>query len=151
MKEVIIKAGAYGLRTSTGRVRPVTKGERAEVSDEEAARLVKIGAADYAEAAALSPKTAQDGPEASGPSSDIPESESDGEPPENGGDAAPEPSEEIERLARLSKADLARMAEDAGVDISQAKNNRERAALIVSAETREGEMPAEQTDGDIVT
>lgn len=44
--EVIIKKGVYGLRTGAGRVRPVAKGERAELPDKEAARLEKLGIAE---------------------------------------------------------------------------------------------------------
>ena len=54
-------------------------------------------------------------------------------------------------LERMTKADLEQMAQDMGIDISGAKNNRERADLIAAAEAEEdgGDLP-ELEDGDIV-
>jgi len=40
-------------------------------------------------------------------------------------------------LERMTKADLEQMAQDMGIDISGAKNNRERAELIAAAEAEE--------------
>lgn len=72
-------------------------------------------------------------------------------------DAPPAPAGEpsdsmsVSTLERMTKADLERMARDMGVDISSAKNNRERAELIAAAEAEEGgEDSPELEDEDIV-
>ena len=51
----------------------------------------------------------------------------------------------------MRKDDLEQMAQDLGVDISGAKNNRERAILIAAAEAADsGEGLSDLEDGDIV-
>lgn len=152
MRKIVIKAGAYGFRTSSGRVRPVAKGERVEVSDEEATRLVNLGAAAFADALDTPPAAAQGGSEQPNPSTGTAGGNPPGEPAPEGGKELPSSRDEaVARLERLSKADLEQMAKDAGVDISGAKNNRERAVLLVDAEPQDDGMPPDQTGGDIVT
>jgi len=124
MREIVIQKGVYGFRTDRGRVQPVPRGATAIVSDEEAVRLVNLGVAAYTDQTSVHPS----------PSTDS-------------GQAAPNETE-VSRLERMSKADLERMAADLGVDISGAKNNRERAQLIVAADD-DGEIPNLEAD-DIV-
>ena len=57
MRDVVIKTGVYGRRDEKGRVLPVAKGERVTLSDEEAARLVALDVAAYADAPARAPST----------------------------------------------------------------------------------------------
>ena len=58
---------------------------------------------------------------------------------------------EIAKLERMTKSDLEKMAQDMGVDISRAKNNRERAMLIASAGEPDGDMDLSSGDlGNIV-
>lgn len=67
-----------------------------------------------------------------------------------GGEANADPAE-VKRLERMSKDDLVQMAQDMGVDISGAKNNHERAVLIVSAgASDDGDVPPDLGVGDIV-
>lgn len=63
----------------------------------------------------------------------------------------PSDSMSVAALERMTKADLEQMAQDMGVDISGAKNNRERAELIAAAEAQEaGDGTPELEDEDIV-
>lgn len=58
---------------------------------------------------------------------------------------------EVKRLERMPKDDLVQMAQDMGVDISGAKNNHERAVLIVAAGASDnGDAPPILGTGDIV-
>lgn len=164
MKEVmvVIKTGVYGYRikTATGntRVRPITKGERVSVSDEEAARLVGLGIAAYVDV----PTEAHSEPPAP-PSGN---GESEGEHQDTSGTnhpAEPNPEDEknkayaaeVKRLERMSKDDLVRMAQDMRVDISGARNNHERAELIAAVSSEEeddedADAPSDLEDEDIV-
>jgi len=154
MREIVIKTGVYGRRDERGRVQPVTKGERVTLSDEEAARLVALEVAVYADA----PTQASDAPPAPPPGG---EEEPEALQYTTGDDSATEAATggkdggsvdaEVARLERMSKADLESMARDMGVDISGAKNNHERAVLIAAAdEAEDGEEPPELSAGDIV-
>ncbi len=149
MTIVKILQGAYGSRDGKGRVHPIFKGERVEVSDQEALRLVKLGVAEIVGPAspAVAPQTAPD-PER------MPQ-DTAGEETPSGATTAPtgEPSDSmsVAALERMTKADLEQMAQDMGVDLSGAKNNRERAELIAAAEAEEGgEVLPELGAGDIV-
>lgn len=154
MREVMIKTGVYGRRDENGRVRPVAKGERVTLSDEEAARLVDLEVAVYADA----PTPPSDAPSAPPPGGE--------EEPEalryaTGDDSATEAATggkdggsvdaEVARLERMTKADLESMARDMGLDVSRAKNKRDLAVLIAAAdEAEDGEEPPELSAGDIV-
>lgn len=154
MRDVVIKAGVYGHRIAAGRVQPVAKGERVTISDEEAARLVALDVASYADAPVEAPDTPPTPPpggeEPPGTSQDTPgdeplsEAATGGE--EDGLDAA-----EVARLERMQRPDLERMAADLGLDFSSAKNKHDLAVLIVAAgEPDDGEEPPELGAGDIV-
>ena len=136
MAIIKILQGAYGSRDGKGRVHPIFKGERVEVSDQEALRLGKLGVAGIVGPERMPQDTA-------------------GEETPSGATTAPtgEPSDSmsVAALERMTKADLEQMAQDMGVDISSAKNNRERAELIAAAEAEEaGDGAPELEAEDIV-
>ena len=158
MRDVVIKTGVYGRRDEKGRVLPVAKGERVTLSDEEAARLVALDVAVYAgaptEAPRAPPVAPPGGDEPEGgpqdtPGADTPTEAATEPPAEDEGDTTD--SAEVKRLERMPKDDLVQMAQDMGVDISGAKNNHERAVLIVAAGSQnDGEAPPDLGAGDIV-
>lgn len=191
MRSVVIVSGVYGRRDSIGRVRPVAKGDQADLPDEEAARLVTLGIAAYTDGPAAGPCVPGEGGGESGTSMDTPGGESpaqgteagpgaftehtlaggmpaplargDGAQARGGDGAAPGPNgedsadgaegeAEVSKLERMPKAVLEQMARDMGVDISEARNNHERAVLIVAAdeESNGGEAPPDLGVGDIV-
>ena len=147
MAIIKILQGAYGSRDGKGRVHPVFKGERVEVPDQEALRLVRLGVAEIvARSTAYPPVVPQTAPD--------PEQM----PQDTAGERTPaapagEPSDTMSAAAleRMTKADLEQMAQDMGIDISGAKNNRERAELIAAAEAEEaGDGAPELEAEDIV-
>lgn len=153
MRDVVIKTGVYGRRDEKGRVLPVAKGERVTLSDEEAARLVALDVAAYAAVPAESPVV----PAAPPPGGDEPEGGNQDAPGGNpgteaatGGEGDDSAEAEVARLERMSKGDLEKMAQDMGVDISGAKNNHERAVLIVADGASDDEAPPDLGTGDIV-
>ena len=151
MAIIKILQGAYGSRDGKGRVHPVFKGERVEVSDQEALRLVRLGVAEIvARSTADSPVAVQTAPD---PERMPQDSADGGKPAEAPTIPVDEPSDSmsVAALERMTKADLEQMAQDMGVDLSGAKNNRERAELIAAAEAEEGgEVLPELGAGDIV-
>jgi len=157
MRDVVIKAGVYGRRDEKGRVQPVAKGERVTLSDEEAARLVALDVAAYADAPARAPSTPPapppGGEEPPAPPQDAPGEEPPAEPPVSGGEGDPA-AVEVARLERMQRPDLEQMATDLGVDsaaIFGAKNKHDLAVLIVAAgEPEDGETPPDLGAGDIV-
>ncbi len=156
MRDVVIKTGVYGRRDEKGRVQPVAKGERVTLSDEEAARLVALDVAAYADAPARAPST----PPAPPPGGEEePETHQDtpGTDPaaeaatggEEGGSAAADA--EVAKLERMQKVDLEQMAADMGLDISGAKTKHDLAVLIVAAgEPEDGDTPPDLGAGGIV-
>lgn len=164
MRDVVIKTGVYGHRTAKGRVQPIAKGETVSVSDEEAARLVSLDVAAYADIPAQLPDESAAPPAGSEPPAGAATPPAGGGEPEEGDQDTPggnPPSEaategmegdaEVKRLERMSKDDLLQMAQDMGVDISGAKNNHERAVLIAAAGAPDdGDAPPDLGVGDIV-
>ena len=63
---------------------------------------------------------------------------------ENGQEEMVEGHLDAEQLATMKKADLEKLADQLGVDISGAKNNKERAELIAAAPVQ---SPANETGG----
>ena len=63
---------------------------------------------------------------------------------ENGQEEMVEGHLDAEQLATMKKADLEKLADQLGVDISGAKNNKERAELIAAAPVQ---PPANETGG----
>lgn len=154
MRDVVIKAGVYGRRIGNGRVTPVAKGERASLPDEEAARLVALDVAVYADAAQapVAPATPPaDGGGLPSQSMDTPGGECPLEAAPRGGEAVPADME-VTRLERMPKADLEQMAADMGLDASGARNKHDLAVLIVAASAADnGEAPPDLGGEDIVT
>ena len=155
MRDVVIKVGVYGRRDEKGRVLPVAKGERASLPDEEAARLVALDVAVYADAAQAPSTPAThpaDGGELPSQSTDTPGEECPLEAAPSGGEAV-SADMEVTRLERMPKTDLERMAQDMGVDTSGARNKHDLAVLIVaaSAAADDGEAPPDLGGEDIVT
>lgn len=154
MRNVVIKTGVYGHRIAAGRVQPVAKGECVTVPDGEAARLVGLGIASYADV----PEKAPDAPpvppsEGSEPPQAPQDTTGEKEPAEGAtdGEKADQDNVNVARLERMPKGDLEQMAKDMGVDISGARNNRERAELIAAAMTDEDDdVPPDLEDEDIV-
>lgn len=154
MQDVVIKAGVYGRRDEKGRVLPVAKGERVTLSDEEAARLVALDVAAYAAIPAQAPDSPPAAPpggaEPAGASTDTP-SGSPATETATGGEEDGSADAEAAKLEKMSKADLEKMAQDMGVDISGARNNHERAVLIAAASASDdGDSPPNLEAGDIV-
>lgn len=157
MRDVVITTGVYGRRDEKGRVLPVAKGERVTLSDEEAARLVALDVAVYADAPTQAPDTPPAPPpgveEPPAPPQDTPGEEPPTGPPISGGEGDPDAAE-VARLERMQRPDLEQMAADLGVDsatIFGAKNKHDLAVLIVAAgEPEDGEVPPDLGAGDIV-
>lgn len=153
----MIKTGVYGRRDEKGRVLPVAKGERVTLSDEEAARLVALDVASYAEPPAKAPTVPPAPPPGSGeppaPPQDTPDEEPPAEAATGGNDGNPDAAE-VARLERMQRPDLEQMAADLGVDsaaIFGAKNKHDLAVLIVAAgEPEDGDTPPDLGAGDIV-
>lgn len=154
MRDVIIKTGVYGRRDEKGRVLPVAKGEQVTLSDEEAARLVALDVAAYADVPAMAPDT---------PPAPPPGGEEEPETPQDtpgadvaaeaatGGEEGGSADAEVAKLERMQKVDLEQMAADMGLDISEAKTKHDLAVLIVAAgEPEDGEAPPDLGAGDIV-
>lgn len=151
MAIIKILQGAYGSRDGKGRVHPVFRGEQVEVSDQEALRLVSLGVAEIVSGVSVLPSVAPRTP----PDPEQMSQDTSGE--KTPSVAPPTPADEssdsmsVAALERMTKADLEQMAQDMGIDISGAKNNRERAELIAAAEAEEaGEGSPELEDEDIV-
>ena len=124
MRDVVIKVGVYGRRDEKGRVLPVAKGERVTLPDEEAARLVALGVAVYADAPTQAPASPAGGAGVPSQSTDTLVEEAPSEAATGGAEGASADAE-VTRLER--------MAQDMGVDTSGAKNKHDLAVLIVAA------------------
>lgn len=157
MRDVVIKTGVYGRRDEKGRVLPVAKGERVTLPEEEAARLVDLDVAAYAEPPAKAPAVPPAPPPGGDEPPAPPQNTTDGEPPTEaateGGKGDPDAAE-VARLERMQRPDLEQMATDLGVDsaaIFGAKNKHDLAVLIVAAgEPEDGDTPPDLGVGDIV-
>ena len=119
-------------------------------------RLVSRGVADYVTRPIIgdtaAPATPPAAPAASPYPDRLPQDTAADQKPaevETRGEDGPSNSPSVSALERMPKADLEQMAADMGIDISGAKNNRERAELIAAAEVDSDELP-ELEDGDIV-
>ncbi len=154
MRDVVIKTGVYGRRDEKGRVLPVAKGERVTLSDEEAARLVALDVAVYADTPAKAPDTPPAPPPGGEKELETPQDTHGTDPAAEGATGGEEgnPADaEVAKLERMQKVDLEQMAADMGLDISGAKTKHDLAVLIVAAgEPEDGEAPPDLVAGDIV-
>lgn len=128
MKTVKILSGAYGFHTGIS-VKPIYRGEKVQVPDSEAERLLKIGAAeivsDDATPIVSSPEQAKAA--AAGITS----------PDDNGTRHF-----ELAQLMNMTLANLKKMADDMGVCTSSLKTKADYARAIAGAET-EAEIAAD--------
>lgn len=154
MRDVVITTGVYGRRDEKGRVLPVAKGERVTLSDEEAARLVALDVAVYADAPAQAPDTPPAPPPGGEEEPEASQDTTGADPATEaatGGEEGDSANAEVAKLERMQKVDLEQMAADMGLDVSRAKTKHDLAVLIVAAgEPEDGEAPPDLVAGDIV-
>lgn len=110
---VEILCGGYGCPTKTG-VHTVSRGERCEVSDAEAARLIGLGVAKCALSAPAAPETAPAEAPAVAEGNDTPAAETS----QNGSEAA---HLDPDQLHDMTVANLKKLAADMGIDTKQLK------------------------------
>lgn len=153
--KVKIISGSYGWRPDKGdSVEPVPKGSTCEVSDAEAARLVALEVAVYADAPVQAPGVPR-APSPGGEEEPVVPRDTHGADPTTedatGGEESGSADAEVAKLERMSRADLESMARDMGVDLDRAKNKHDLAVLIAAAEDPEdGEVLPDLEAGDIV-
>lgn len=110
---VEILCGGYGCPTKTG-VHTVSRGERCEVSDAEAARLIGLGVAKYAFSVPTAPETAPAEAPAVAEGNDTPAAETS----QNGSEVA---HLDPDQLHDMTVANLKKLAADMGIDTKQLK------------------------------
>ena len=110
---VEILCGGYGCPTKTG-VHTVSRGERCEVSDAEAARLIGLGVAKYAFSAPTAPETVPVDVPATAEGNDTPAAETS----QNGSEVA---HLAPYQLHDMTVANLKKLAADMGIDTKQLK------------------------------
>lgn len=110
---VEILCGGYGCPTKTG-VHTVSHGERCEVSDAEATRLIGLGVAKYAFSAPTAPETAPADVPATAEGNDTPAAEAS----QNGSEAA---HLDPDHLHDMTVVNLKKLAADMGIDTKQLK------------------------------
>ncbi len=118
---VEILCGGYGCPTKTG-VHTVAHGERCEVSDAEATRLVGLGVAKYIFSAPIVPETVPMDVPATAEGNDTPAAEAS----QGGSEAA---HLDPDQLHDMTVANLKNLAADMGIDTKQLKT---KDALIQS-------------------
>ncbi len=154
--KVKIICGAYGHRPTDrpGIVKTVRAGQCCEVSDEEAARLVKLGVAAYA----------TEEPVATPPDDNVDDGTGTNTPPGDGGtgglvvvsvEELPEAAKSLdivdghfteESLSKLTNADLKTLAIDLGLDPKKCGNKPSLVALILPVNIVDDE-PEDDGDG----
>lgn len=110
---VEILCGGYGCPTKTG-VHTVAHGERCEVSDAEAARLIGLGVAKCVFSAPTAPETAPADIPATAEGNDTPAAEAS----QNGSEAA---HLDPDHLHDMTVVNLKKLAADMGIDTKQLK------------------------------
>ena len=110
---VEILCGGYGCPTKTG-VHTVSRGERCEVSDAEATRLIGLGVAKYAFSAPTAPETAPVDVPAPAEGNDTPAAEAS----QNGSEVA---HLDPDQLHDMTVSNLKKLAADMGIDTKQLK------------------------------
>ena len=130
---VEILCGGYGCPTKTG-VHTVAHGERCEVSDAEAARLIGLGVAPYitdrgtASTLAAAPATAE--------GNDTPAAEAS----QNGSEAA---HLDPDQLQSMTVAELKKLAADMGIETKQLKTKDELVEAICAEDVVPGDESTE--------
>ena len=139
MARVRIISGTYGYRPP-GSKHPVPKriGDTVTVSDDEAVRLITLKVAKLVDVQSpVSPLSVlPDGP---GESSESVDTDADQIPPESdeGADTA---DVIVEHLMELTKAELLKLADEMGVEVSSSDNKPEIVAAITQAEVEPGDI-----------
>ena len=133
---VEILCGGYGCPTKTG-VHAVSHGERCEVSNAEATRLIGLGVAKYAFSAPTAPETAPADVPAAVEGNDTPAAEAS----QNGSEAA---HLDPDQLHDMTVANLKMLAADMGIDTKQLKTKD----ALIQAICAEDVVPGDEcTDG----
>ena len=133
---VEILCGGYGCPTKTG-VHTVSRGERCEVSDAEAARLIGLGVAKFAFSAPTAPETAPAEAPAAAESNDTPAAEAS----QNGSETA---HLDPDQLQSMTVAELKKLAADMGIETKQLKTKD----ALIQAICAEDVVPGDEcTDG----
>lgn len=154
MKNIRIIEGTYGHRPGAGnKVVPVDRGQCCEVPDEEAARLVSIKVAEYAEEPVATPPggTNDGGTGTNTPDGSVPPTA----PAAFRVEELPEKAEALdivdghfteESLSRLKNAELKALAIDLGLDPGKCGNKAEFVSLLLPVEIVEDEA---EDDGSV--
>lgn len=133
---VEILCGGYGCPTKTG-VHTVSRGERCEVSDAEAARLIGLGVAKCAFSAPTAPETAPADVPATAEGNDTQAAEAS----QNGSETA---HLDPDQLHDMTVASLKKLAADMGIDTKQLKTKD----ALIQAICAEDVVPGDEcTDG----
>ena len=133
---VEILCGGYGCPTKTG-VHTVSRGERCEVSDAEAARLIGLGVAKFAVSAPPAPEPAPAEAPAAAESNDTPAAEAS----QNGSETA---HLDPDQLHDMTVVNLKKLAADMGIDTKQLKTKD----ALIQAICAEDVVPGDEcTDG----
>lgn len=132
---VEILCGGYGCPTKTG-VHTVAHGERCEVSDAEAARLIGLGVAKYAFSAPTAPETAPAEAPAVAEGNDTPAAETS----QNGSEVA---HLDPDQLHDMTVANLKKLAADMGIDTKQLKTKDALIQAICAEEVVPGDECAD--------
>ena len=137
---VEILCGGYGCPTKTG-IHTVSRGERCEVSDAEAIRLIGLGVAKYAFSAPTAPETAPAEAPAAAEGNDTPAAEAS----QNGSETA---HLDPDQLHDMTVANLKKLAADMGIDTKQLKT---KDALIQAICSEDVVLGDECSDGPELT
>lgn len=144
MARVQIISGAYGYRPP-GSKHPVPKriGDTVTVSDSEAQRLIKLKVAALIDE--RTPVAVTSAPtDGSGDSSESVDTDADQIPPES--DERADTADVIvghldaEQLMELTKAELLKLADEMGIDVSNSDNKAEIVAAITQVEVSTGDI-----------
>ena len=111
MRTVIITQGAYGFKPENGSVRAVMRGQSVCIPDAEAARIVALGVAEYADA------------------------DADAHDAEAERDAFYDPEE----LSKLTVAELRGVAEGMAIDVSDCRRKADYIGRIVASGEDDGD------------
>lgn len=132
---VEILCGGYGCPTKTG-VHTVAHGERCEISDAEAARLIGLGVAKCAFSAPTAPETAPADVPATAEGNDTPAAEAS----QNGSEAA---HLDPDQLQSMTVAELKKLAADMGIETKQLKTKDELVEAICAEDVVPGDESTE--------
>lgn len=138
MKNIKITCGTYGFRPGDGsRVVPINLGEYCEVPDEEAARLVSLGVAEYSDTEAVA--TSSDGVKIVDANTNTTDGNEQSTPITDGV-AIPDTVDIVDRhfmedsLRQMKNPNLAKLATDLGLDVSKCKVKDDYIAALMTVQ-----------------